>query len=277
MRVLPHSVLKLGTSEKAAQADLLAVEAPLSVRLDYVHRDRLHQRELMVTMRTPGHDEELLSGFLFAEGLITSATDLASLRRCPELPPNEQANRLIVRLRDGIVPELDAQQRYGTINSACGVCGKTLLENLNPPWDMSTWWDHAWPAERLLHLPEALRASQPIFSRTGGLHGVGLFDRAGHAVLVREDIGRHNALDKVLGAALHQGLLPLRDYTLVLSGRIGYEMVQKSLMAGCPVLVAVGAPSSLAVQLAEAHHQTVVGFVRGGKGNLYTHADRVEN
>lgn len=276
MRVFPHSVIRVQQELQEEVPDLLAVEEPLSVRLDFVQHDTLEQRELMVTMRTPGHDEELISGFLLAEGIITTGADIFQFRRCPELPAEEQANRLIVRLKEGIIPDLEAQQRYGTINSACGVCGKTLISEIRPPWNLRAEPTTSWPLSMLLPMPDKLRAAQALFKRTGGLHGVGLFDQEGKCLIAREDVGRHNALDKVIGAALHLGLLPLHNYSLVLSGRIGFELVQKSLMAGCPTVVAVGAPSSLAVQLAELHGQTLIGFATSGRANIYTHSARIQ-
>jgi FdhD protein len=235
--------------------DLVAVEEPLEIRVD--------GRPLVVTMRTPGHDEELALGFLHGEGLIDRphAVDPA-----PDLAANtvEVAGPL---LRD------PGERRFYT-TSSCGVCGKGALEEVAvhapapPPAGRPRV-----PAALLARLPE--RLAQPTFERTGGLHATGLFTAAGEPVCVREDVGRHNAMDKVLGRALLDGLLPLHDALLCVSGRLSFELVQKAAVAGAPVLVGVGAPSSLAVSLASERGMTLCGFARGGRVNVYTAPARV--
>ena len=235
------------------ESDQVAVEEPLEIRVD--------GEPLAVTMRTPGHDEELALGFLFGEGLI-GEPHVAG-------PPADLAgNAIEVR---GPLRRSPAERRFYT-TSSCGVCGKGALEEVAV---------HAAPApagprvsrELLASLPERLR--QPAFARSGGLHATGLFDSSGELLLAREDVGRHNAMDKVVGRALLDGLLPLAGRLLCVSGRLSFELVQKAAVAGAPVLVGVGAPTSLAVELAEAQGLTLGGFARHGSLNVYTGAERV--
>jgi FdhD protein len=236
------------------ERDLVAVEEPLEIRIE--------GEPVAVTMRTPGHDEELALGFAVGEGLEpTGAT----------LPDDLAANTVELRVRSFDPERL---RRHFYTSSSCGICGKGALDAVAV---------HAAPVEsglrvswRLLAaLPERLRAAQPTFALTGGLHATGLFDADGTLLCVREDVGRHNAFDKVVGWAFGQGLLPLRDSIVCLSGRLSFELVQKAALAGSPVLVGVGAPSSLAVELAEAQGIALCGFVRENRVNVYACADRV--
>jgi FdhD protein len=234
-------------------ADRVAIEEPLEIRV--------RGEALAVTMRTPGHDEELALGFLYGEGLIDRAAPAGP-------PPDLEANTV----------EVDAQLRFDPgrrrfyTTSSCGVCGKGALEEVAV---------HAEPLpdgpvvarDLLADLPERLR--QPAFDATGGLHATGLFDTAGTLLLVREDVGRHNAMDKVVGRALLDGRLPLHGHVLCVSGRLSFELVQKAAVAGAPILVGVGAPTSLAVELAGDRRMTLCGFARRGKLNVYTGAQRV--
>jgi FdhD protein len=235
--------------------DVVAVEEPLEIRVD--------GEPLAVTMRTPGHDEELALGFLHGEGLIDRphAVDPA---------PGLAANT--VDVAGPLLRDAGARRFYAT--SSCGVCGKGALEEVAvhapapaPPGSPRV------PAGLLAALPD--RLVQPTFERTGGLHATGLFTAGGEPVCVREDVGRHNAMDKVVGRALLDGLLPLHDALLCVSGRLSFELVQKAAVAGAPVLVGVGAPSSLAVALAEDRGMTLAGFARRGRANVYTRAERV--
>ncbi len=236
-----------------ALEDEVAVEEPLEVRVD--------GRPLAVTMRTPGHDEELALGFLHGEGLIDGPR--------PVGPPEDLAGNT-VEVTGPLVREPSARSFYTT--SSCGVCGKGALEEVAvhaaalPAGPVV-------PRALLAALPERLR--QPGFARTGGLHATGLFDPDGTLRLVREDVGRHNAMDKVVGRALLDGLVPLHPFVLCVSGRLSFELVQKACVAGAPVLVGVGAPTSLAVRLADDRGLTLCGFARGGRVNVYTRVDRV--
>lgn len=233
--------------------DEVAVEEPLEIRVD--------GRPLAVTMRTPGHDEELALGFLLGEGLIADARTAG--------PPADLAGNT-VEVAGPLLREPDARSFF--TSSSCGVCGKGALEAVAVDCG-------ALPAgpelarELLAGLPERLR--QPAFDRTGGLHATGLFTPAGELVCAREDVGRHNAMDKVIGWALGAGLVPLHPHVLCVSGRLSFELVQKAAVAGAPVLVGVGAPTSLAVSLADDRGLTLCGFARGGRVNVYTAPERI--
>jgi FdhD protein len=249
--------------------DTLAVEEPLELRVD--------GRPLSVTMRTPGHDVELAHGFLLTEGVIGSAEDLATARYCDgvDAEGRNTYNVLDVALAPGVEPPDASVERNFYTTSSCGVCGKASLDAVRlktrflPRGGPVAW-------SMLGGLPARLRAAQKVFASTGGLHAAGLFAPDGEPLAVREDVGRHNAVDKVLGHALLNGRIPAGDTVLQVSGRASFELVQKAVMAGVPVLSAVSAPSSLAVELAEESGLTLVGFLRDGAGNVYTHPERVQ-
>ncbi len=247
----------------ATRDDTLAVEAPLEVRLG--------DKPLTVLMRTPGHDEELVTGFLFNEGIIADADELISIERPTDLSSSERGNVVVVRL---MTARRLPSERLFFSTSSCGVCGKRSLASVEL---------HGAPVRSglmvsrrvLAALPDRLRAAQPVFARTGGAHASALFTPAGDLVAAREDVGRHNALDKLVGWALAEGRVPLGDGLLLVSGRLSYELVQKSVAAGIPLIAAVGAPSSLAVALAEQFGITLIGFLRPESMNCYAHAFRV--
>jgi FdhD protein len=249
----PVEVLRLPAG--AAEPDELAVEEPLEIRVG--------GRPVAVTMRTPGHDEELALGFLLSEGIQPTAA---------AAPTDFAANAIDVDA-DGFDPERLARNFYTT--SSCGVCGKGALEAVavDAPRVES---DLRLPLSLVAQLPERLRAGQPAFAATGGLHATGLFDAEGDLVCVREDVGRHNAMDKVVGFAFRAGLLPLASHVLCVSGRLSFELVQKAAVAGCPIVVAVGAPSTLAVDLGRDRGVTLCGFVRDGRVNVYSEPWRIE-
>lgn len=250
--------------------DRLAIEAPLEIVLDLDGEER----PLAVTMRTPGDDEALLAGFLFAEGVITAAEDLAELRRSPGPDGAPLPNRLTVRLRPGLEPPTDHLDRHFFTTSACGLCGRTSLEGMAAPHGRPPAGPRLVP-DRLTDMPERMRAAQKTFQSTGGLHAAALFDPAGELLDLAEDVGRHNALDKLIGRALLAGALPLGDRLVLVSGRASYELVQKALAAGCPALAAVSAPSSLAVATAREHGMTLIAFLRGGRFNVYSGVERL--
>jgi FdhD protein len=253
----PHSaaaveVLRLPAG--AAEQDRVAVEEPLEIRIE--------GRPVAVTMRTPGHDEELALGFCLSEGLRP---------REVRLPDDFAANTV-----DVDAPGFDSSrlQRSFYTSSSCGVCGKGALEAIAveaPRVESGL----RLPLPLVVSLPDRLRVAQAAFAATGGLHATGLFSAAGELLCAREDVGRHNALDKVVGWAFREQLLPLAERVLCVSGRLSFELVQKAAVAGCPVLVAVGAPSSLAVELAADRGMTICGFVRGGSANVYTEQWRI--
>lgn len=239
---------------------------------------RVDGRPLAVTMRTPGHDVELAHGFLLTEGVITSADEIAAARYCDSVDDagRNTYNVLDVALAPGVAPPETGVERNFYTTSSCGVCGKASLDAVRlrsrfSPADDPVRVD----AATLYGLPDALREAQRIFDSTGGLHAAGLFTPDGTAVVVREDVGRHNAVDKVVGRALLDGRVPASGCVLMVSGRASFELVQKAVMAGVPVLAAVSAPSSLAVELAAEAGMTLVGFLRGTTMNVYTGAERI--
>jgi FdhD protein len=248
----PVDVLRLPASER--ERDRVAVEEPLEIRIG--------GRPVAVTMRTPGHDEELALGFCLSEGLEPTNASV---------PPDLAANTVEVE-----APGFDSErlQRSFYTSSSCGVCGKGALEAVavDAPRAES---GLQVAAALLAGLPDRLRAAQPAFAVTGGLHATGLFDPDGELLCLREDVGRHNAMDKVVGWAFRESRLPLAEEILCVSGRLSFELVQKAAVAGCPILVAVGAPSSLAVELANDRGLTLCGFARGGRVNVYTEAWRI--
>jgi FdhD protein len=246
--------------------DEVAIEEPLEIRIG--------QDPLAVTMRTPGNDEELAAGFLLSEGIVRKRSDLREI--ASSTLAASLGNIVNVTLAATARFSPAATHRFGTISTSCGLCGKTSIEFIRqqfPPIDSTT--PVRIGADRLLELPERLRAAQGNFARTGGIHAAALFDLAGHLLVLREDIGRHNAVDKTIGRAFLDDLLPLRDHILVVSGRSSLEIVQKALAAGIPIVAAVSAPSSLAVNFARESGQTLIGFLRPPTFNVYSHIERV--
>ena len=264
-------VLSEGTINK--RGDRLATEEPLEIRCAAGGESQ----PVATTMRTPGNDFELASGFLLGEGLIAAREDFRRIAYCPDVPERGQLfNVVTVDLAAPELPDLAGFERHGTVSSACGVCGRASLDRLRARGVGSL------PAGRprvavevLYRLPDLLRAAQGAFEATGGLHAAGLFESDGTLLCVREDVGRHNAVDKVMGWALMQDLLPLDDHILMVSGRAGFDIVEKAVGAGVAVTCAVSAPSSLAVATAEEFGATLVGFLRGRSANVYSGVDRL--
>lgn len=271
--------------------DTLAIEEPLEIRLvanlppgpsrtpaELPVRARAAEKTLAITMRTPGEDIELALGFLVGEGILRSRDDVASYKHCgPPVRPDGTSNIVRVELRAGTAVDLARLERHFYTSSSCGVCGKTSLEAVRSARHAPLPVDTPVLSAAIIHgLPSTLRREQRVFERTGGLHAAGLFDAAGKLLVLREDVGRHNALDKLVGARLLAGALPANEHVLMVSGRASFELVQKAVMAGIAVLAAVGAPSSLAIDLAREERMTVLGFVRDGRFNIYTGGHRVE-
>lgn len=254
-------------------ADHLATEEPLEIRLAAGGE----RRTVAVTMRTPGADFALAAGFLFSEGIIRSHQEIRRITYCVdvEIDAEQRYNIVNVELRAGALPDLTTLERHFMTTSACGVCGKASLDTLHRRGQTNAPPGPAVAAALITCLPERLRAGQGVFDVTGGLHAAGLFDHAGNLLAVREDVGRHNALDKLIGWALLEGKLPLHNHIVLVSGRLSFELVQKALAAGVPVICAISAPSSLAVSLASEFGMTVIGFLRGGRFNVYTGLERV--
>jgi FdhD protein len=259
-------VLRVDGQTAKQHSDLLATEEPLEIRVD--------GRSLTVTMRTPGADFELAVGFLHGEGIVRTAEDVASVRYCVDAS-EQQYNVVSVGLAPGVPPPDEELMRNVLTTSACGVCGTASLQALRERGVAHLAPGPVVSADVLRSLSKRLAASQPVFDRTGGLHAAALFTPAGDLLAVREDIGRHNAVDKVLGWALLQHRLPLAETLLLVSGRAGYEIAQKAVAAGVPIVAAVSAPSSLAVSLAREFGLTLVGFLRGTRFSVYSAEERV--
>jgi FdhD protein len=257
------------------EEDTLAVEEPLEIRLGSVANQKSTHRAVSITMRTPGHDFELAAGFLFTEGILSSKNQIASIKHCGKFPTRQ--NTVRIDLQPEIAVDLKKLERNFYTTSSCGVCGKSSLEALIVT-GASAVAKKTSPkilAETIHRLPEKLRRAQHIFDETGGLHAAALFGAGGDLIDVREDVGRHNAVDKLIGARFLAGEIPLADKILFLSGRASFELVQKAVMAQIPVIAAVGAPSSLAVEAAEEFGLTLLGFVRDRRFNVYAGIERI--
>ena len=272
----------VGVDEDAV--DQLAVEEPLEIRLGFVENGKPVHRAISITMRTPGNDGELAAGFLFGEGIISSPQEVRQIRHCGltigrgkgtlDRAAALNSNTIRVDLADASAVDLEKLKRHFYTSSSCGVCGKSSIEALRTnakPIDSGLTIDR----DVISSLPDLLRDRQSVFDSTGGLHASALFTADGELDIVREDVGRHNALDKVIGTKFMAGETPLRDRVLLVSGRASFELVQKAVVAGIPVLAAVGAPSSLAVELAREFGLTLIGFVRDRRFNVYTGEGRI--
>src|SRR5215217_4608344 len=263
-------VLRIRGAQRTTRPDTVAAEEPLEIRLAGT--------PLAVTMRTPGDDFDLVHGFLATEGVIRGADDVAGLRYCDSVDAEGRNtyNVVDVDLAPGVEAPDTALDRNFYTSSSCGVCGKASIDAIRTrtPYDVAAD-DTRLTLETLLALPDRLRAAQEVFDKTGGLHAAGLFTAAGDLVALREDVGRHNAVDKVIGDGVREGRLPLTGHALMVSGRASFELTQKAAMAGIPVLAAVSAPSSLAVELAREVGITLVGFLRGDGCNVYTCTERI--
>ncbi|MFK4084120.1 formate dehydrogenase accessory sulfurtransferase FdhD [Kribbella sp. NPDC020789] len=263
-------VVRIGPGGERTRPDSLAVEEPLELRVD--------GKPLAVTMRTPGHDVELAHGFLHTEGVIGSVDDIRDARYCDSRDDEGRNtyNVLDLGLVPGVPPPVTGVERNFYTTSSCGVCGKASLDAVRLKTRHSPAGDDVQIRyDVLAELPDVLRTRQQVFDRTGGLHAAGLFTAAGELLVVREDVGRHNAVDKVIGWALLDKRIPARGLALIVSGRASFELVQKAVMAGIPILGAVSAPSSLAVDLADESGLTLAGFIRNNSLNAYTHPTRI--
>jgi len=262
-------VTRVRAGVRTDDRDRAATEEPLEVRL--------HDRPFAVIMRTPGADRELAAGFLLAEGVLKNADDLGTIEYCTDPAADHPENIINATLVNGAADALDtflAGRRNVTTNSSCGMCGRLTIDSLKTdlpalviPWTV--------PSSIVVGLPDRLRSAQAVFDETGGLHAAGLFARDGALETMAEDVGRHNAVDKVIGRMVMQERLPLSNSLLFVSGRTSFEIVQKAFLAGIPLVAAVSAPSSLAIDLAEECGITLIGFLRGQNFNIYTHAERV--
>jgi len=263
------------SAEREAQNDILAVEEPLEIRLSLPGEAKHHA--ISITMRTPGNDFELAAGFLLTEGILDSPGQIKAIRHCGITPHNKnERNTVVVELAPGVDVDLKRLQRNFYTTSSCGVCGKSSIEALYAGAKKILDVSHPRYSAELIHrLPALARRNQNIFDKTGGLHASALFDRSGKIEIIREDVGRHNALDKLIGATFLAGDVDLFGKILLVSGRASFELVQKALMAGIRILAAVGAPSSLAVELASEYGMTLIGFVREDRFNIYCGSERI--
>lgn len=252
-------------------SDELATEEPLELRLVAGNE----HRTIAVTLRTPGNDFELAAGFLFGEGVIQQRSEIKRIAYCVEEGQEQRYNIVSVELRSPALPRLPTLERHFFTTSACGLCGKASIESLSARGLSPVSGDSTISAKVLRELPEKLRKAQQLFDLTGGLHAAALFDLEGNLIALREDIGRHNAMDKLVGWALLEGKLPLAQCIVVVSGRASFELVQKALAAGIPIFASVSAPSNLAVDLAASFGMTLAGFLRGERFNVYAHPERI--
>ena len=275
--IMPIPVERIEGPVSCRKQDVLAIEEPLQIRLNYEWKGKRREKDVALTMRTPGHDTELAAGFLFSEGILQSADQILRIGHSHRVSGrNAKRNSVTIDLRPGIDCDWQRLERNFYISSSCGVCGKVSIEAVQsricfplppetPLIDLSA----------IPGLPETLRHAQSVFDQTGGLHAAALFDTSGGLLSLREDVGRHNAVDKLIGAEFLRARLPLRKSLILVSGRASFELVQKALMAGIPIMIAVGAPSSLAVEMALRFRMTLVGFLRGERFNVYSGAVRI--
>jgi len=271
------NVNKIDGNSASSVADLVAVEEPLEIRLGYSTPEGRTASSISITMRTPGNDAELAVGFLYSESIVRNSSDILKVEHAgPAAPDTGNHNIVRVDLASGVSVDLGRLQRHFYTTSSCGVCGKSSLDALRitgaePLATGQTRFSKA----TLIAMPDALRARQQAFAQTGGLHAAAAFDSQGEILVVHEDVGRHNAVDKVVGTLLARDLLPASELALMVSGRASFELLQKTLVAGIPLLAAVSAPSSLAVQLANEFNVSLVGFLRGNTFNIYSGEERV--
>lgn len=264
-------IIKVRESSSFPYTDDISVEEPLEIRVSYSAEGKKESKNISVTMRTPGNDAELAEGFLFTEGIISGCEQIKSIYSPQAECSRNNENVIIVELAEGFVPELMKADRNFYTTSSCGVCGKGSIESIRT---VSAFRNHTKEntevsLETLYQLSEKLQSFQNNFSATGGIHASGIFDLEGNLLALREDVGRHNALDKLIGYALSAGLLPLNNKILLLSGRASFELIQKAAMAGISIVAAIGAPSSLAVDLAKEFDITLLGFLRDNRFNIY--------
>ncbi len=262
-------ITKINDGKSAVQDDYLACEEPLEIQLVFGEKNNRVKKSISVTMRTPGNDEELALGFLFTEGIISSENELKSFNL-------HSGNTIELELNETAKPDLKKLERNFYTTSSCGVCGKSSIDAVRTVATATIETDdiHLSP-EIMYSLPPVLRQTQHVFERTGGLHASGLFDLSGKLLVFREDVGRHNALDKVIGSALKNETFPLNKHMLLLSGRASFELIQKGAMCGIKVVAAVGAPTTIAVDLAKEFDMTLVGFLRGSHFNIYCGEKRI--
>jgi FdhD protein len=272
-------ISKVDGSGISGTTDKIAVEEPLEIQLTSSNAEGSAARSVSITMRTPGDDFELALGFLFTEGIIRSGDQVISARHCGEVDTATGLRNIVrIEVDPGVDLQLDRLQRHFYTTSSCGVCGKASLDALRVTGQSSlAAHKTSFMAQTLIDMPGIVRRQQPVFNKTGGLHAAAIFGSDGEIAIVKEDVGRHNATDKAIGALFSAGRLPAHHLALLVSGRASFELVQKALVAGIPLLAAVGAPSSLAVQTAKEFNMTLVGFLRDGTFNIYAGPERISH
>lgn len=271
----PHNVLRVDGGSNREGEDQLAVEEPMEIRVRWQKGGAVEESSIAITMRTPGEDFELAAGFLLAEGIISGRDDVIDIAYCLDVEEPQERNVVTVTLAPGVRVDAERLQRNIVAYSSCGLCGKATLESLDLAGYAPVEGGVTVPGSVLGSLPERMRAGQSSFEETGGLHAAALFAADGTLISVREDVGRHNAVDKVVGEQLMLGRVPLGDRVLLVSGRAGFEILQKALAARVPVVGAIGAPSKLAADLAERFGMTLVGFLQEDRFNVYSHVERI--
>ncbi len=274
----PIDIVKIDGEKSTSSPDLLAVEEPLEIRLSYGIDSERVQKSISVTMRTPGNDHELCLGFLFTEGIITTFEQVREIRYCTDVKSEEERNNvMLVFLQPDVEFDVQKLERLFYTTSSCGVCGKASIEAIQVQ-NRNVFSDHnPQLSPQLIHqLPMIAAKDQTIFQHTGGLHAASIFSASGELICSREDVGRHNALDKVIGAMMSEGKTPLLNHIVLVSGRAGFELIQKAIVAGIPVLASVGAPTGLAARLAEEYNLTLLGFVRDDRFNIYSGKERIK-
>ena len=274
---LVFDISKVSGDKRSSCDDHVAVEEPLEVQLSSKTAGAAAAKSIYITMRTPGHDEELALGFLFTEAIISSFDEVSEIGHTGEPDPDSGLRNVVrIELKPDVDVDFGRLQRHFYTTSSCGVCGKASIEALHVTGVRSLESKGAtYGRELVAALPDKLLEQQRLFSQTGGLHAAAAFDEQGELVVVREDVGRHNAVDKVIGTLLMRNDIPADNMGLLVSGRASFELVQKALVAGIPTLIAVGAPSSLAITLAEEYGMTLIGFLRGSGFNIYSGAQRI--
>lgn len=277
--LIPTEIVKVNHGEITYENDLLSVEEPLEIKISYCADNEYVEKELSITMRTPGHDQNLVLGFLFTEGIIRECSDVIEFIENQEILSSNglSANQVVCKLSPDIKFDIHSLERHFYTTSSCGVCGKASIDAVKiacPIIVPQNKWNI--PFQLLYSFNETLKNAQKNFTFSGGIHACALFDLEGHLLAIKEDVGRHNALDKVIGEALMNNMIPLFDTILFLSGRASFELVQKASMAGIRMICAVGAPSSLAVDLAQELDITLVGFLRNQRFNIYSAPERID-
>ena len=269
------TIWKIQANQSKQQEDFLAIEEPLEIKIKQGNNPA---KNISITMRTPGNDQDLALGFLFTEGIIKNIKEIKKVAHLTSFNPEMQGNQIQIELAEESQVDLTKLDRHFYTSSSCGVCGKTSIDAVHQQSQFALANNDLKCDPKVIYqLPPALRAHQDVFDATGGLHAAALFDLKGNLILLKEDVGRHNAVDKLIGSALFQDTLPLQNHILQLSGRASFELIQKAMMAGIQMVSAIGAPSSLAVELAKESDITLLGFVKEDRFNVYCRKERISN